>query len=808
MAAGCSDFQDLHRTRRFSLTVCLLVLLVQIELALCKPALQGYRPKDVVKGIEDGVFVVPNEGSTTLYLYGSDFTNETAVKFTENAANCTTNIFGGGSLDDIIDGSWATLHTSFSDISQKSTLYFCFCSSESGSGILCNDNGHQGSEERVRVIVAPPSGDLLPLPVEIVFILVLMAMSGLFSGLNLGLMALDPTTLKIVMESGTKKQRKYAKSIYGVRKHGNYLLCTLLLGNVLVNSTLTVLLDNVLGSGVYAVVSSTIAIVIFGEIVPQAICSRHGLFIGAKTIYLTYIFMVLTFPLSFPISRILNCILGKEIGAIYNRDQLLELLKVTDAHNDLEKDEVNIISGALEFRNKTVEEVMTKFGDVYCLDVEGVLNFRTMREIYESGFSRIPVYEGDKQNIVGLLYLRDLAFVDPDDESPISNVLSFYNHEVKFVYSDCHLDEVLQEFTEGKSHMAVVQRVVTETEGDPFYEIVGVVTLEDIVEEILQREIVDESDRFLDNRTLKPREHKLMDFGEFIDPSDNTPVLSSQQRLAIYQFLSTSVKPFHADHISQNVLKRLLRKNIVRSIILKEAKREDLCLYRANTPASYFMLILEGCMQVEIGKDGLQFESRSFSHFGSEALLHAASNRQLNSRPNYVPDFTVRPATDCQILIVTWRQYLAAYKATQFEQGGLTHNGSKPDVFTEEWEIAESSELQQTTGNSGLSPITKLLPKKPSQQSRRRRRTKRQQDSGTEERHLLHSSGSSVNGSPASPRSFSRENSPFDLEGVDGGRQDGGTVNGETEFVELEQTGQDQSREGTTAWTRFDTTEV
>ena len=61
MAAGCSNFQDLRRTRRFSLTACLLVLLLQIEASLCNPVLQGYRPKDVVKGIEDGVFVVPSK---------------------------------------------------------------------------------------------------------------------------------------------------------------------------------------------------------------------------------------------------------------------------------------------------------------------------------------------------------------------------------------------------------------------------------------------------------------------------------------------------------------------------------------------------------------------------------------------------------------------------------------------------------------------------------------------------------------------------------------------------------------------------
>lgn len=146
---------------------------------------------------------------------------------------------------------------------------------------------------------------------------------------------------------------------------------------------------------------------------------------------------------------------------------------MTEEHHDLEKDEMNIISGVLAFKKKTAEDVMTKFEDIYCLDIEAVLDFRTMRDIYDSGFSRIPVFEGEKQNIVGLLYVRDLAFVDADDETPLSSVLKFYKHEVRFVFNDIKLDEILQEFAEGKCHMAIVQKIVTETEGDPFYQVVG-----------------------------------------------------------------------------------------------------------------------------------------------------------------------------------------------------------------------------------------------------------------------------------------------------------------------------------------------
>ena len=93
-----------------------------------------------------------------------------------------------------------------------------------------------------------------------------MCLSGLFSCLNLGVMSFDPITFKIIMKSGTKNQKRYAKIIYRVCRYGNYLLCKLLLGNVLVNSTFTILLDSVIGSDIYAIIGSTLAIVIFGEI--------------------------------------------------------------------------------------------------------------------------------------------------------------------------------------------------------------------------------------------------------------------------------------------------------------------------------------------------------------------------------------------------------------------------------------------------------------------------------------------------------------------------------------------------------------
>ncbi|MGH0145812.1 UNVERIFIED_CONTAM: hypothetical protein FKN15_010660 [Acipenser sinensis] len=303
---------------------------------------------------------------------------------------------------------------------------------------------HDGDD--TKVVVVEERKFLLPFWLQVIFIGLLLCLSGMFSGLNLGLMALDPMELRIVQNCGTEKEKTYAKKIEPVRSQGNYLLCSLLLGNVLVNTTLTILLDDIAGSGLIAVVVSTIGIVIFGEIVPQAICSRHGLAVGANTIFLTKFFMLLTFPASYPVSRLLDCVLGQEIGTVYNREKLLEMLRVTDPYNDLVKEELNIIQGALELRTKTVEDVMTPLRDCFMIAGDAILDFSTMSEIMESGYTRIPVFEGERSNIVDLLFVKDLAFVDPDDSTPLKTITKFYSHPLHFVFNDTKLDTMLEEF--------------------------------------------------------------------------------------------------------------------------------------------------------------------------------------------------------------------------------------------------------------------------------------------------------------------------------------------------------------------------
>ncbi|GFS03289.1 metal transporter CNNM4-like [Elysia marginata] len=336
-------------------------------------------------------------------------------------------------------------------------------------------------------------GTLLPLPLQIAIAGVLLILSGLFSGLNLGLMSLDKTELEIIEKVGSENEKKYARRIGPLRSKGNLLLCTLLLGNVMVNSTFTIFFDD-MTNGLIAFISSTVGIVVFGEIIPQAICSRHGLAVGANTYWLTKFFMFVTFPASYPVSIILDKILGEEMGQVYSKEKLQELIRMTADRRLLHHNEANIISGALQLTNKSVEDVMTPIDDVYMLQISTVLDFDTLSEILRHGYTRVPVYDGDKTNIVSLLNTKDLALIDPDDNTLLSTVCKYYDHRPLLVDYNNKLDTMLQEFLQGNSHMAIVQKLHNAEDKDPYYETMGVVTLEDVIEEILQSEIIDETD--------------------------------------------------------------------------------------------------------------------------------------------------------------------------------------------------------------------------------------------------------------------------------------------------------------------------
>uniref|UniRef100_A0A8C6SP39 Metal transporter n=1 Tax=Neogobius melanostomus TaxID=47308 RepID=A0A8C6SP39_9GOBI len=504
----------------------------------------------------------------------------------------------------------------------------------------CAFDGARWEHYRTRDFwVAVREGSATPgLWLQLLVSALLLALSALFSGLNLSLLALDPVELQVLQNSGTSAEQNYARQIESVRRHGNYVLCTLLLGNAVINAALAVCTCQILGMTWMSTLLCAFAIFFVGEILPQSVASRHGLAIASKTIWVTRLLMVLSFPVSYPISKLLDLVLNQEISNFYTRVKLLEMLRVTDPYHDLVKEELNIIQGALELRTKTVEDVLTPLQDCFMLSADALLDFGTMSEIMQSGYTRIPVYENTRSNIVDILFVKDLAFVDPDDCTPLKTITQFYRHPLHWVFNDTKLDAMLEEFKKGKSHLAIVQRVNNEGEGDPFYEVMGIVTLEDVIEEIIKSEILDETDLYtkqcrpkrpLDMR-VSHHERKQQDFSIFkLNENEMTVHISPQLLLATHRFLSTEVEPFKPAHVSEKILLRLIKHpNVVQELKFDDKNKRGLqhFLFQRNKPVDHFILVLQGRVEVEFGKEALKFENGAFSHFGVPAIMPTGNN--------------------------------------------------------------------------------------------------------------------------------------------------------------------------------------
>eukprot|EP00948_MAST-09A_sp_MAST-9A-sp1_P003908 g3908.t1 len=402
-------------------------------------------------------------------------------------------------------------------------------------------------DEMLGIYVSPAVIETL----RVVGILILVLLSGLFSGLTLGLLSLDLNQLEIVMNSDDKVSARHASKIYPVRQNGNLLLCTLLLGNVAVNSAMTVLLSGY-GNGIAAFLISTSLIVIFGEILPQAACSRHGLTIGAKTVPLVKIIIATCYIIAKPISMGLDYWLGDELGQFFRKDEMMVMMRMHVDKGILDETAGKVMKGAITFKDKNVESVMTPMDKVFKLYTYDILDYPKVMDIFKSGFSRIPVIDRDER-IIGLLLTKDLILIDPEESISVGTVYQvFGRRNIQEVWPEDNLDTVLKLFQKGnsngqRSHMAVVRGVDDSGDGDPIYESPrGIITLEDIVEEILQDEIVDETDQFVHMERLDRVRQRSFDLARLrlFDPRLVEHRITKEQAQAITAHLITNVAAF------------------------------------------------------------------------------------------------------------------------------------------------------------------------------------------------------------------------------------------------------------------------
>jgi metal transporter CNNM len=230
---------------------------------------------------------------------------------------------------------------------------------------------------------------------------------------------------------------------------------------------------------------ATAVIFVLGEITPQAVFSRHALLFGGFSAPLVRIAMVIFYPVTFPIAYILDRALGTELPHMYSKSELMHIISEHEnsEHSIIDADEERILHGALKFSHRRVKEVMTPLEKVAMFDIEQKLTPQFFEEVASLGYSRYPVYQKKRSNVVGILYTKDLLV--EDENISIKNTEEALETTFMKVKSNTLLDEVLSRMLKQKRHLAIVYDVET---------CVGVITLEDIIEEIIQYEIQDEDD--------------------------------------------------------------------------------------------------------------------------------------------------------------------------------------------------------------------------------------------------------------------------------------------------------------------------
>ncbi|KAI8561417.1 hypothetical protein RHMOL_Rhmol04G0338000 [Rhododendron molle] len=342
----------------------------------------------------------------------------------------------------------------------------------------------------------------------------LVLFAGIMSGLTLGLMSLGLVELEILQRSGTATEKKQAAAILPVVQKQHQLLVTLLLCNACAMEALPIYLDKLFNQYV-AIVLSVTFVLAFGEVIPQSICTRYGLAVGANFVWLVRILMIVCYPIAYPIGKILDCVLGHN-DALFRRAQLKALVSIHSQEagkgGELTHDETTIISGALDLTEKTAEEAMTPIESTFSLDVNSKLDwvpadmplYDILNE-FQKGSSHMAavVRTKGKSKItpagVGEGKTEDDKFASGESQLTTALLLKQDEKPKNFVID---MEKSSRPSTNTRQtssqHVDTINGLPQLSEDIEDGEVVGIITLEDVFEELLQEEIVDETDEFVD----------------------------------------------------------------------------------------------------------------------------------------------------------------------------------------------------------------------------------------------------------------------------------------------------------------------
>lgn len=322
---------------------------------------------------------------------------------------------------------------------------------------------------------------------QTVIIIICIIMSAYFSATETAFSSINKIRLKNLSEKGNKK----AELVLKLSDNYDVLISTILIGNNIVNilasSLCTLLFFNIFKGGSLEGISSLISTVIltlviltFGEISPKTVAKKKPEAFSMFSAPVIKVFIIILYPLSFlfrHLQKLLAKIFKSDEEKGITEEELISIIEEAEEDGEIDEEESTLIKSAIEFNDLEVSDIFTPRVDITAVSSDSTAE--EISEVFsESGYSRLPVYKGDLDNIIGILYYKDFYNTDFKTIDEITK-------PVVYVAKTKRINDLLKELQNQQMHFAVVI--------DEFGATAGIVTLEDILEEIVG-EIWDEHD--------------------------------------------------------------------------------------------------------------------------------------------------------------------------------------------------------------------------------------------------------------------------------------------------------------------------